>query len=117
MDIEQPQPQDKQQTGYTRAQFEHAFRSMTQMCHAVAYLDMKEIQRWVMLVASAEETGMDLTQAQIEGRARVIQLLENLDTFKDTLRVTGIPPVPELQVDPNQQPPTPNSAVPSARPQ
>lgn len=105
------------EAGYTRAQFEHAFRSVTQMLHAVSYLDLNEIQRWVMLVATSEEIGMELTQAQIEGRARVITLLDNLKVFKETLRETGIPPVPAMEVDPNKQPMTPGSAIPSAKPQ
>jgi len=113
MTEEQPAP-----ASYNRAQFEHAFRSITQMVHAVGFLDIKEIQRWVMVVTDPAETkGAKLTEAQLEGRTRVLALLDNLNTFKETLKVTGVPPVPPMQVNPNQNPPTPNSEVPRAKPQ
>lgn len=100
---------------YTREQFEHSFRAITSMFHALTKLDLREIQRWVMIVASADTLGVELTQKQIDGRARVIALLDNLEVFKDTMRVTGIPPRVPMNVDPNQQPMTPNAAVPSVK--
>lgn len=83
---------------YTRAQFEGAYRSLVQMVHAVGYIDIEEVQRWVMKITEEdpEREGGELTDAQREGRARVIQLFENLATFKVTLQTTGVPPIPPV---------------------
>lgn len=114
MATEIEQPQEGGQQEYTRAQFEHAFRSVTQMLHAVSYLNLPEIQRWVMLVTDSDSLGVELTQKQLDGRANVLRLLDNLQAFKETLSETGIPPVPPMQVQPGDQH-TPNSELPSAR--
>jgi hypothetical protein len=100
---------------YTREQFEHGFRGITSMFHALKKLDLRELQRWVMIVASPGTLGVELNEKQIEGRARVIQLIDNLQTFKETMKVTGIPKRIPMNVDPNQQPQTPNAAVPSVK--
>jgi hypothetical protein len=102
---------------YTREQFESGFRAVNSMFWALRKLDIKELQRWVMIVASGETLGIELNEKQIDGRARVIQLLENLETFKESMKVTGIPPRIPMNVDPNQRPMTPNAAVPSVKPQ
>jgi len=83
---------------YTRPQFEGAYRSLVQMVHAVGYIDIEEVQRWVMKITEEdpEREGAELTDAQREGRARVIQLFDNLQTFKVTLQETGVPPIPPV---------------------
>lgn len=85
-------------TEYTRAQFEGAYRSVVQMVHAVGYIDIPEVQRWIMIVTQedSEAQGKELTEAQIEGRARCLKMFDNLQAFKQTLMETGVPPVPPL---------------------
>lgn len=88
----------KQDTEYTRAQFEGAYRSLVQMVHAVGYIDINEVQRWVLKITDEdpEREGAELTEAQREGRARVMQMFDNLQTFKETLQTTGVPPIPPV---------------------
>jgi hypothetical protein len=90
--------QTEKVTEYTRAQFEGAYRSVVQMVHAVGYIDIPEVQRWIMIVTQedSEAQGKELTQKQIEGRARCLKMFDNLQTFKKTLQETGVPPVPPM---------------------
>lgn len=83
---------------YNRAQFEGAYRSVVQMVHAVGYIDIAEVQRWIMIVTQedSEAQGKELTPEQIEGRARCLKMFDNLQAFKETLMETGVPPVPPL---------------------
>ena len=87
-------------TQYERAQFEAAYRSLVQMTHAVGYIDVPEIQRWVMKITDedSEAAGTPLTDAQKEGRTRVMALFDNMQIFKESLQVTGVPPVPPMDV-------------------
>jgi hypothetical protein len=87
-----------QDTEYTRAQFEGAYRSLVQMIHAVGYIDINEVQRWVLKITDEdpEREGAELTESQLAGRNRVMQMFDNLAAFKETLKQTGVPPIPPV---------------------
>ena len=87
-------------TQYERAQFEGSYRSLVQMTHAVGYIDIEEVKRWVMKITDEDsaEAGTPLTDSQKEGRTRVLALFDNMQIFKDSLQVTGVPPVPPMNV-------------------
>lgn len=85
---------------YNRAQFEGAYRSLIQMVHALAYIDIEEVRRWIMKITKedSEANGSPLTAEQIAGRDRVMQMFSNMDTFKASLKETGVPPMPPINV-------------------
>jgi hypothetical protein len=89
---------------YNRAQFEGAYRSLVQMIHALAYIDIEEVKRWVQKVTDEDSAaaGTPLTEPQKEGRDRILQLFTNMQEFKETLKETGVPPIPAVNV---QRPP------------
>lgn len=90
-----------QQAGYSRAQFEMAYRAICQMCHGLKHMNIQEVKRWVVQITDQEA----LTQEQEDGRSRTLSLLDNLNQFRESMKVTGIPPVPEVRLDPRQDPP------------
>lgn len=87
---------------YNREQFEGAYRSLIQMVHALAYIDIEEVRRWIMKITieDSEANGTPLTPEQIAGRDRVMQMFSNMDEFKASLKDTGMPPIPPLNVQP-----------------
>lgn len=98
------------QAGYSRAQFEAAYRSLVQMCHALSYIHVPEIIRWITKITEEDSAaqGVQLTPAQLEGRERTIALFRNMETFKATMTETGIPPQPQMRVKkPTDGPPPP----------
>ena len=97
---------DTEKAEYTRAQFEGAYRSLVQMIHAVGYIEIPEVQRWILKVTEEDsaERGVDLTKEQLDGRARVLKLFDNMQVFKETLQETGVPPVPPVNVQGSGRP-------------
>jgi hypothetical protein len=105
---------------YNAAEAEQAFRSIIQMCHAAALLNLGEIKRWIMIWTDEEEAskvaGEEIVwnEKQLESRVRVLKILDNLADFRDTLKETGVPPVPQQKIRP-EQPRTPNAELPTVK--
>jgi hypothetical protein len=105
---------------YNAAEAEQAFRSIIQMCHAAALLNLGEIKRWILIWTDEGEAskvaGEEIVwnEKQLESRVRVLKILDNLADFRDTLKETGIPPVPQQKIRPDQ-PQTPNAQLPTAK--
>lgn len=82
--------EEVKQIKYDRAQFEAAYRALVQLTHGLRLIEVKEVKRWVQKVTAAEMTDPD----KRGGIERLLKLLDAADTFREVMRVTGVPRQP-----------------------